>query len=65
MWSPGARGRAGGWGPRGPDYAHPPIHGAVGTHEILELDTSFTSLFPELEAGWGAVSQLADLPFLP
>lgn len=43
----------------------PLVHGAVGTHEILELDTSFTSLFPELEAGWGAVSQLADLPFLP
>lgn len=40
-------------------------HGAVGTHETLELDSSFTSLFPELEAGWGAASQLADLPFLP
>lgn len=40
-------------------------HGAVGTRETLELDSSFTSLFPELEAGWGAASQLADLPFLP
>lgn len=33
--------------------------------ERLELDSSFTSLFPELEAALGAVSQLADLPFLP
>lgn len=40
-------------------------YGAVGTHEMLELNSSFTSLFPELEAGWGAASQLADLPFLP
>lgn len=43
----------------------PLVHGTVGTHETLELDTSFTSLLPELEAGQGAASQLADLPFLP
>lgn len=43
----------------------PLAHGAVGTQERLELASFFTSLFPELEAGGGAASQLAGLPFLP